>query len=57
MEASFQSYHSRFCIQKNTVALCGVCVVDSYFKQPHLAQVRWLGLWGQVRLHTCGALG
>ena len=37
---------------------CGVCVcvVDGWFKQPHLARVRLIGLWGRVRLHTCYAL-
>ena len=31
-----------------------VCVVDSWFMQPHLAQVWLLRLCGRVGLHTCG---
>ena len=34
----------------------GVCVDDCWFKQPNLARVRLIGLWGWVRLHTCFAL-
>ena len=37
-------------------ALCGVCVVDGWLKQPHLARVRLIGLCGWVRLHTCCTL-
>ena len=32
-----------------------VCVIDSWFRQPHLARVRLVRLWGWVRRHTCGA--
>ena len=31
----------------------GVVVVDGWFKQPQLARVRLIELWGWVRLHTC----
>ena len=34
------------------IAICGVCVGDGWFEQPHLARVRLIGLWGWVRLHT-----
>ena len=34
------------------IAICGVCVEDGWFEQPHLARVRLIGLWGWVRLHT-----
>ena len=30
-----------------------MCVDDGRFKQPHLAPVRLIGLWGWVTLHTC----
>ena len=30
-----------------------VVVVDGWFKQPQLARVRLIELWGWVRLHTC----
>ena len=33
-----------------------VCVDDGWFKQPHLARNRLIGLWGWVRLHTCSTL-
>ena len=32
------------------------CVDDGHFREDHLAQVRIIGLWGWVRLHTCCAL-
>ena len=33
-----------------------MCVVDGRFKEPHLARVRLIRLWGRVRRHTRGAL-
>jgi hypothetical protein len=33
-----------------------VCVDEGWLKQPHLARVRLIGLWGWVRLHSCCAL-
>jgi len=34
-----------------------VCALDVWFKQqPYLTRVRLIKLWGQMRLHTCGAL-
>ena len=35
---------------------CGLCVVDGWFKQLHLARITLVVLWGWVRLHTCCAL-
>ena len=35
----------------------GTCVADGWYKQPHLAPVRLMRLWGPVRLQTCGAIG
>jgi len=34
-----------------------VCEIGSRFKQPRLARVRLIRLWGWVRLYTCGPLG
>ena len=46
---------SSFRIVLDGVKVTGVCVVDGWFKQPHLAPVRLIRLWSWVRLHTCGA--
>ena len=39
--------------------LCCYCAWgrgEGWLKQPHLAQVRLIGLWGWGRLHTCGTM-
>ena len=33
------------------------CVVDCWFKQPHLSWTVRIRIWGRLRLHTCGAFG
>jgi len=41
--------------QLNLIVEC-VCVAGGWSKQPHLARVRLIRVWGWVRLlHTCGA--
>ena len=34
------------------LGVCGVSVVDDWLRQPHLARVRLIGLWGWLRLHS-----
>ena len=36
--------------------IVGVGVDDGWFRQPHLVQVRLIGLWGSVRLQPCCSL-
>ena len=40
----------------NIVFVCGVCVLESWFKQPHLARVRLIAPGLGEAVHTCGTL-
>ncbi|CAL8243409.1 unnamed protein product [Lota lota] len=47
--------YSRYSLSRELKTV-GVCVDDGWFKQPHLARVRLIGVWSWVRLHTCCTL-